>query len=103
MDIVLLILYLGLLAAGIVLLISAIRHPRALKWVILCLAEAASSVAAYAIARYYESLPGSGFMPGLTYFAEAILSYGAAFTFAAMLGISLLACILRALIGKKTH
>ena len=82
------ILYILLLAAQVVLLIFAIRRKPVGYWITLLALEVLSTVLAWALGVYYDSLPGYGIMPGLTYFAEAIFSYGAAILFGGMLVIS---------------
>lgn len=78
MEIVLLIAYLLVLGTQIAFLALTVRRPRPQKWIILLLAEALSAAAAYLLGRYFDALPGAGFMPGMTYFAEAISGYAAA-------------------------
>ena len=52
--------------------------------------EAAAILLALGLTRYFESLPGTGFMPGLTYFAHAIYSMAAALVYGCLLLVSLL-------------
>ena len=43
---------------------------------------------AWGLGAYFDSLPGYGFMPGLSYFAETLFSYGAAILYCGMLAVS---------------
>lgn len=42
---------------------------------------------------YYDSLPGYGIMPGLTYIGEVLYSYGASIIYCVLFVISVLCCI----------
>ena len=53
---------------------------------------------AWGLGAYFDSLPGYGFMPGLTYFAEALLGYSTALI---SLGIAALSGILWIVLRKK--
>ena len=53
---------------------------------------------AWGLGAYFDSLPGYGFMPGLTYFAEALLGYGTALL---SLGFAALSGILWIVLRKK--
>ena len=68
----------------------ACRKPTRGRFVLLYSAELLSCVAAAIFARYFDSLPGYGMMPGLTYFSEVIFSIAAAHVFAALLLLSLI-------------
>ena len=52
----------------------------------------------WGLGAYYDSLPGYGFMPGFTYFAEALFGYGTAVI---SLGIAALSAALWIVLGKK--
>ncbi len=102
LDIFWLIVYLLLLALQIVWLVIAMKKPCIRSFAILYLLEIVSGAGSYLIGRHYDSLPGSGFMPGLTYFAEAILGYGASFVFLGMLGLSLLLGLVRLILLRQS-
>ena len=88
MSILLPILYLVLLLLQILLLVVTIRKPLKKRWTLLFVAEAISEAAAVLLMHYYNTLPGTGMMPGLTYFAQTIYSMAAAAVYAGMLVIS---------------
>lgn len=60
-------------------------------WYFLYGVEAISVLVAVLLTVYYNSLPGQGSMPGLTYFAETCCSFCAAVVFGVMLLCSVLA------------
>ncbi len=72
------ILYILLLAVQVMLLIFAIRRKSIAYWMATWITEALSAALAWGLGVYYDSLPGYGIMPGLSYFAEAIFGYGTA-------------------------
>ena len=78
MDIILPLLYLAVLIVHIVLLIKTLRAPARSKWLRLILVQFLSILAAFLLMSYFDDLPGTGMMPGLTYFAEVIFSLIAA-------------------------
>lgn len=88
MDILLLILYVILLVFCAVLLISSVKKYSRAKWIVLFISEAAFSIGAAYAATVFDSLPGYGMMPGLTYFAEVLYSIAAACAFAAEFTVS---------------
>lgn len=90
------ILYILLLAVQVTLLIFAIRRKSIAYWMATWITEALSAALAWGLGVYYDSLPGYGIMPGLSYFAEAIFGYGTAVLSLGMLEISVvLGIILR--------
>lgn len=82
------ILYILLLALQVLSLILAIRRKSKRYWVSLFVLEAVSAVLAWRLGVWFDRLPGYGFMPGLTYFAETLFSYGAAILYCGMLAVS---------------
>ena len=81
-----------------VLLILAICR-RAIGYRLTSLiASLLSAALTWGLGAYFDSLPGYGFMPGLTYFAEALLGYGTALI---SLGIAALSGILWIVLRKK--
>lgn len=92
------ILYILLLAAQVVTLIFAIRRKASGYWIALLALEALSAVLAWGLGVWYDGLPGYGIMPGLTYFAEAIYSYGAVILF---VGMTVISAILWIFYGRK--
>jgi len=83
------IVYLVLLAAQLAMLVYCVLRPRALFWGILLGAETLSALAAWLLTHHFDSLPGSGKAPGLTYFGETLFSMGACIAYSVMLGISI--------------
>ena len=92
------ILYILLLAGQVILLIFAIRRKSIAYWMATWITEALSAALAWGLGVYYDGLPGYGIMPGLTYFAEALLGYGTALI---SLGIAALSGILWIVLRKK--
>ena len=79
------ILYIFLLALQVLSLILAIRRKPKRYWVSLFILEAVSAVLAWRLGVWFDGLPGYGFMPGLSYFAETLFSYGAAILYGVLL------------------
>lgn len=52
---------------------------------------------------YYNNLPGSGFMPGLTYIGEVLFSYGAMIIYSIILAITLIIKLIMYLLEKKKN
>lgn len=96
MEIMLFSAYVLLLIAQIVLLIFAVRKPERNLWPPLFGFELVSLLGAAGLMLLFDALPGKGFMPGLTWFAEWFYSLLAAGTYGIML---LLTAVLR--IRKK--
>ena len=89
MEIVLLILYLLALLGQILLLVVAAREPGIRRWIVLFAGEVVALAAALGLAIYFDARPGAGMMPGMTYFAEVIYSFGAAAAYGGMLLLSI--------------
>ena len=85
----LLIAYMAVFVSHIILLIFAIRENHKNLWRYHLLSEGISSVIATALMFYFNSLPGHGFMPGLTYLGEILCSFAAAVLYAIMLIVSI--------------
>lgn len=92
------ILYVLLLLSQIALLIFAICRKSRKWWLLLLIWEIFSAALTWGLGAYYDSLPGYGFMPGLSYFAEAILGYGTAIL---SLGLAALSAILWMILRKR--
>lgn len=96
MDLFLLITYIVILILQIILLVISIRKKTKKFWRTLFSIELISMLIAIGLMIYYNSLPGEGFMPGLTYLGEMLFSFGAAILY----GISFLISICIALFSK---
>ena len=92
------ILYIFLLLLQVALLILAIcRRTIGYRFTSL-IASLLSATLTWGLGAYYDSLPGHGFMPGLTYLAEALFGYGTAVI---SLGIAALSAILWIVLKMK--
>jgi len=85
---ILLIAYIAVFVLQIVLLTLAIRRKTAKLWISLLLSEVIPMIVAFVLMRYFDSLPGYGFMPGLSYFGEVISSFGAVVLYGVTLFVS---------------
>ena len=79
-----------LLVLVIVLFVRLIRRKTGAP--VLLLTELASAAFSLGMARYYDSLPGYGFMPGLSYLGEILAGVCAAAIFAFLFLVSV--CVL---------
>lgn len=99
MQTLLLIAYIAIFVLQILLLISCIRKNTAKLWISLLLSELLPLVVSFLLMRYFDSLPGYGFMPGLTYFGEVFFSLGASALYGVVLFVSV--CIFAVLKIKE--
>ena len=67
------ILYPIVFAIMIYQLIQCIRIQK--NWVVLFLLEISAIMSAFILTMIYENLPGFGFMPGLSYLYEIVVSF----------------------------
>lgn len=88
--IIILIFYILLLLIQIISLYKYVRKKQNKYWLYASITAILSSMTAIGIMFYYDSLPGYGFMPGLTYFNEWLYSFGAGIIFFVVFVISLL-------------
>ena len=96
---IMLIAYLTIFAVQIVLLVLSVRKKAVRFWGGLFLLESISAVVAFVLMRYFDGLPGYGFMPGFSYLGEVLSSFGAVILYAAALLVSL--CTLLIQIAKE--
>ncbi|MBQ8187905.1 MAG: hypothetical protein IJ037_13705 [Clostridia bacterium] len=82
------------LAIQLVMFVGCLKKPVRVRWSLLFLSELCALTAAVYFSIYYNSLPGVGMMPGLTYFAETLSSMGAVVVYLCMLLVSVLACVI---------
>ncbi len=102
---VLLIIYILLFFLQIVLFIHFIKRKNK-YWIYLAGTALISCMAAIILMFFYDSLPGYGSMPGLTYFAEWFYSFCASIVFAGMLILSIASRIILTFITRikqRTH
>ena len=83
--------YVALFATQLFWLIRCCRRQG--KFGRLLVTNIISAAVSCVLMLYFDALPGSGMMPGLTWFAEAICSLGAAAAFAVLTLVSFL-CML---------
>lgn len=88
-------LYAALLIWQLVWLVGAVRKHGG--WIRTLILNLVSTLLAVGLMWYFDSLPGFGMMPGLTYFAEVIWSLVASVVFAVLT----LICLLGALFHLK--
>lgn len=92
MDIILPVVYILTLIGLITTFVRCIKKKS--KWNKLFLFEGLAIAIAIFFAMFYNSLPGRGMMPGLTYFGEVIFSVFAVWGFTIFMGISLIVRII---------
>ena len=96
--------YIAIFILQIVLLVLSVRKKSAKLWLFLILSEVIPMIAAFILMRYFNNLPGYGFMPGLSYFGEVISSLGAVILYAVTLFISLCTfLVVKVLQKRKLH
>ena len=91
----LLIIYLLFLVLQIVLLVKAIKRKAKKQWLILFALEVVPMFIALWLWRYYENLPGYGFMPGLSYLGEVLFSFFAGVLYGVNFLISACICLVQ--------
>lgn len=85
----LLILYLIVSIVQIILLVKSIKRKEIKNWIKVFALEVFSIIISTILLFYYNSLPGYGFMPGLSYLGEVLLSFGVAILYSVMLFITI--------------
>lgn len=101
LQVSLLMIYIVLLLVQIVLLFQFVRKKNNKYWLYTSIIAIISSVAAIGIMFFYDSLPGYGLLPGLTYINEWLYSLGASIIFIGIFMLSLLLKIIYLLKDKK--
>lgn len=86
MAIVLLVIYILLSIFLIKTLVRCFKNKE--KWWKLFIYEILALALSAFLCIYFDNLPGSGFMPGLTYLGEVLISYGAIILFAVILAVT---------------
>ena len=88
-----LIAYIVILLLQIVLLVLSLRKEQKKLWLSLFLVEVIPLLIANGLRIYYDSLPGHGIRPGLTYIGEVLYSYGASIVYCLVFLVSVFCCI----------
>ena len=70
------------------LLATAVKRNHLRRWTILFLLELLAAMGSVGAVFLFDSLPGTGMMPGLTWLAEVLFSMGAAALYALLLAAS---------------
>lgn len=102
MSTLLFIAYIAIFILQIALLVLSLLKKTKKLWISLFLSEIIPMITAFVLMRYYDSLPGYGFMPGLTYIGEVLFSLGAAVIYAISLFVSLCIFAVVKTVEKKT-
>ena len=93
MSLFLLIAYLVVFILQIIFFVKAIKKKLKKFWMILFVTEIISIFVSVGLMLYYESLPGYGFMPGLSYLGEVLSSFSAMILYGILFVISAVCCI----------
>ena len=101
MSLFLLIAYIIVFIVQLIFFVKAIRKKTKKFWIGLFLIEIIPILIAIGLMLYYESLPGYGFMPGLSYLGEILSSFGAVVLYAVMFVSSAIICIVNGERKKK--
>ena len=96
---IMLVTYIAIFIFQIILLVFSVRKKATRLWAFLFLSEVIPLAIALALMKYFDSLPGYGFMPGFTYLGEILASMGAAILYAVTLFVSL--CVLVIVLLRK--
>ena len=101
METVLFYTYILIFVLHIVFLVKAIRKKSKKRWVFLFTMEFISALIAIGLKEYYDSLPGYGFMPGLSYLGEVLFSFFASVSYGVLFLISV--CVFLVIEEKKKN
>ena len=74
----------------IILLVFSVKRPNKRRWFFVYALEIVSFTAAVLLMICYDSLPGYGLLPGLTYFQEWFLCLSVAIAYACMVFITII-------------
>ena len=94
MALFLLVIYMVIFIVQIYLLVVILRKQIKKLWALLFSLELIPMLLAIGLMKYYDSLPGYGFMPGLCYLGEVLFSYGAAVLYGVCFFISVCICFI---------
>lgn len=93
MSLFILSVYIIVFIVQIILFVKVIKEKTEKNWGRLFFFEVIPMIMALVLMLYYESLPGYGFMPGLSYLREVLSSFGAMVIYGGMFVISGITCI----------
>lgn len=99
MTLILIILYAFMFIFLVITMIKCFKNK--VKWLKLILFEIFLIVLSFILFYYYNSLPGRGMMPGLTYIGEVVVSFIATILFILMLVLTLIIKIIKYLSKKQ--
>lgn len=99
MAIILLIIYVMIFVFEIVQFIKCIKNKA--KWSRLFIYETFFIILSVDLLIHYDNLPGSGVMPGLTYFEETLFSFGSMIVYCITFGITLITKLIIHILEKK--
>ena len=98
-EVFLVIFYIIIAIFQLFLLITSIKNNKPKNWIILISTEIISVLLSCFFTVFFNSLPGEGSAPGLTYFAEVFYSMIAVLIFSAILIITIFIKIILILIN----
>ncbi len=93
-EIFLLIIFMILFLYQLLLLVKAIKRKENERFVLLAIFEISCGVFSRILIRYFDILPSSGFMPGLTYLAHSLYSYIAFGVYVIMFALTIMSWII---------
>lgn len=94
MPYMMIIIYTIIFIFQIVFLVKAIKNKAKEYWIKVFALEIISIIISTILLFYYNGLSGYGFMPGLSYLGESLLSLGVTILYSVMLFITILIMIL---------
>ena len=99
MTLILLILYAFMLIFLVITMIKCFKNKE--KWLKLILFEIFLIVLSFILFYYYNSLPGLGIMPGLTYIGEVVVSFIVTILYICMLVLTIIIKLIKYLSEKQ--
>ena len=97
----LLIIYIIIFIVQIVLFVLAVKRKTNKTWIFLFSAEIIPMIISLCLMIYYNNLPGYGFMPGLSYLAEVLFSFGATILYGVLFLVSVCGFVVIKVKNKK--
>ena len=96
MELGLLIFYICLLLLLCAALVRALKRNRTKDWALVFGGEVLAAAGAFCAMFLFDSLPGTGMMPGLTWFAEVFYSLGAGVLYLLLFVVTVVICAVKA-------